>query len=122
MKKLLDVKKIIKRAKICLDLKTDTELANLLGVKQSTVSAWKRRGNIDLNKIITLCKNKGVSMDWLIYGEKTECPVCSEKSHDVESKIMEMLESMTEEQRRDVLKYVEKEKLFDELIKNRKTA
>ncbi len=33
-----------------------------------------------------------------------------------------MLESMTDEQKRDVLKYAEKEKLWEELMETRKVA
>lgn len=121
-KKALEVKKIIERVKVCLNLKTDIELANMLEIKQNTISAWRKRGNIDLPKIITLCEPTGVSMDWLIYGKENQCSTCSTTEHDATSKIMDMLQSMTEEQKRDVLKYVEKEKLFEELMKKHKSA
>lgn len=115
----LDANKIIKRVKECLKLKRDVELANLLNVKQNTISSWKKRNNIDLTTIITLCEPVGVSIDWLIYG-KGESGLINK--HDPEYKLKELMETMTEEQKRDVLKYAEKEKLIQELIESRKTA
>ncbi|MBF0227983.1 MAG: helix-turn-helix domain-containing protein [Desulfamplus sp.] len=120
--KLLDVIKIIERAKECLKIKTNTELANRLNLKQNTISAWKKRGNIDLTAVITLCATAGVSIDWLLYG-KGECGLVEQvDKNDPKYKIVEMLDTMTEEQKRDVLKYAEKEKLFEELIKSKKSA
>jgi len=55
--KLQDVIKIIERAKLVLGVKTDTELANILEIKQPTVSSWRKRGNIDLISIIKRCDN-----------------------------------------------------------------
>ncbi len=116
---VLDVHKILTRVKLVLNLKTDAELAKTLEVKPTTISAWKRRENIDLTKIITLCNSMDVSMDWLLYGKGEERV---EASSDPTEKIIKMLETMTDEQKRDVLKYVEKEKLLDELMKSRKIA
>jgi len=123
IKKALDVVEIIKRTKQCLKIKTDSDLANLLNLKQNTISSWKRRQNIDLTAIITLCTPTGVSIDWLLYG-KGECNLNEEKLNinDPIYKLNEMLKDMTEDQKRDVLKYAEKEKLFEELMQNRKTA
>ncbi len=120
-KKALDVESIIERVKECVGVKTNLELSDLLGIKQNTVSAWKKRGNIDLASIITLCEPTGVSMDWLLYGKGGRCEGPS-KGIDPTDKIMEMLETMTEEEKRDVLKYVEKEKFWKELMESRKIA
>ncbi|SMC69484.1 Bacteriophage CI repressor helix-turn-helix domain-containing protein [Desulfocicer vacuolatum DSM 3385] len=116
---VLHVHNILMRVKLILNLKTDAELAKILEIKPTTISAWKRRGNIDLNKIITLCNPMNVSMDWLLYGKGEECIPAA---NDPTEKIIKMLESMTDEQRRDVLKYVEKEKLWEEVIKRQKLA
>lgn len=111
-RKTLDVIKIIKRAKITLGLKTDTELANLLDVSQSTIAAWKSRGNIDFVKIITICNN--VSTDWLLHGTGEMNPDAQNKD-DIIEKITLMLKDMDMDQRRDVLKYAEKEELFKKM-------
>jgi len=109
--KAFDVIGIIERAKKYLKIRTDTELATLLNIKQNTVSAWRKRGNIDLISVINLCAN--VSTDWLIYGKGSP----EDGIDPVTKKILTMLEGMDEEQKRDVLRYVKKEKLLEELLK-----
>ncbi len=56
----------INRLKSALKIKTDTELADYLGVKQSTISMWRKRDSVDIRLIITKCEN--ISIDWLISG------------------------------------------------------
>jgi len=115
----LNANKIIQRVKDVIGIKTNYELSKVLQIKPNTISSWKKRGNIDLNKIISICEQYKISTDWILYGKGGECVAAP---NDPTNKIMEMLESMTDEQRRDVLKYVEKEKLLEELMKNRKIA
>lgn len=125
IKNSLDANKIIKRVKECLQIKRDVELAILLDVKQNTISSWKKRNNIDLNKIISICEPTGISIDYLLYGKCEKCKLSNQieqADHDPTTKIIEMLESMTSDQKRDVLKYAEKEKFIEELIQSRKTA
>jgi phage repressor protein C with HTH and peptisase S24 domain len=62
-----DSKEIIARFKEIKKLKTDTELAEFLGIKQNTISTWKSRNTIDLSKIIEEC-NVRESM-YVLYGE-----------------------------------------------------
>jgi len=112
-----DVKNILERAKAALGIKTDQELAELLNIKQTTLSSWKRRGNIDLASVIALCKD--ISADWLIYG-KGEM-VCGEES-DIVEKITSMLREMDQESQRDILKYVQKEELLKKLLDKQKVA
>jgi len=61
------VKKILSRLKEVYNLRYDSELANLLGVKQSTLSTWKSRNNIDYDLIFAFCEN--INIDWLLTGE-----------------------------------------------------
>ena len=112
-KKALDVLNIITRLKKHLDLKKDTDLAFFLEVKQNTISAWKRRGNIDFSLIVSKCE--GIDLNWLMYGE--EKPV--EKTDPETLKINQMLKGMSKEEKIDVLKYIEKEKLWKELMEER---
>lgn len=119
--KLHDVIKIIERAKLVLGVKTDTELANTLKIKQPTVSSWRKRGNIDLISIIKCCDN--VNIDWLIFGRGEMYP--DGLPNTVKGKILRMLDDMDEDQQRDVLKSLEKEKqwrLMSELLEERRMA
>jgi len=45
-----------------------SELARQMNVKPNTISGWKRRGNIPLNKLIELCEEKELDMHWVITG------------------------------------------------------
>lgn len=114
-KKLHDVKSIIARAKIALGVNTDTELARRLNLSQSTVSTWKMRGNLDLVAIIAEC-DESISIDWLVYGKGE---MDAGEGGDITQRIITMLESMDSEQKRDVLRYVEKEQLLSELLREK---
>jgi transcriptional regulator with XRE-family HTH domain len=111
-KKSLDVNKIIDRAKLVLGFKTDYQLADALNIKPTAISMWKRRGNIDLKSIITICED--VSTDWLLYGKGDMNPD-AQNEDDITEKINMMLKNMDMDQRRDVLKYAEKEELFKKM-------
>lgn len=117
-KKSLDVQKIIERAKQVIGISTDTELANLLNIKQNTVSSWKRRGNIDLIPILALCAD--VSADWLLYGIGS--PELGTEMDRTTRLINEMIRDMEEEQRREILKKIQVEKLLNNLLQERKAA
>ena len=112
---------ILDRAKNYLGIKTDTELASLLNLKQNTISSWRGRGYIDLISIIKLCD--GVNTDWLIYGEgrqhekpKPEFDVNNE-SRRLDQMILETVKDMEIEKKRYIAEYVEREKFFWEFKK-----
>ena len=50
-------------------LRTQTEVAALLGVKQSSVSEAKRRGRIPNPWLMTLFSKKGLNPSWIRTGE-----------------------------------------------------
>ena len=53
----MDKSFIINQIKLHLGIKTDSEFAEFLGVKQPTVSTWRKRNTIDYDLIITKCNN-----------------------------------------------------------------
>ncbi|WP_286767195.1 MULTISPECIES: LexA family transcriptional regulator [Sphingobacterium] len=57
---------IINQIKSHLNIKTDSDFADFLGVKQPTISAWKSRNTMDYELIITKCKD--IDANWLITG------------------------------------------------------
>lgn len=59
--------KILDRLKEALSLGTDTELANLLGVKKATISNWRNRNTIDFPLLFSICEQ--INIDWLLTGE-----------------------------------------------------
>ncbi len=56
-----------------MGLRTDTELADLLGIAQNTISNWRTRGSrLPLDQIIPICDERGIRVDWnyVIHGER----------------------------------------------------
>ena len=51
------------------DLRTQTDVAALLGVKQSSISEAKRRNHIPDSWIMTLFSKRGVNPTWIRTGE-----------------------------------------------------
>jgi transcriptional regulator with XRE-family HTH domain len=98
------------------------EFANPLGVKKSAISQIENGTNMMSESAILLaCHVYRVNRAWLLTGkgpmfkaerlkETAGAPV-----DPVTEKIITMLEDMDEEKKRDVLKYIEKEKRLKEL-------
>lgn len=86
------------------------------------IEGQRKRIQIDLAK--KLEAKYGVSFQWLLSGEgemfHPPSLHASGKWDDVTEKILLLLKDMDLEKRRDVLKYLEKEKLLTELLAERK--
>jgi hypothetical protein len=74
----MDKSLILKDIKKHLGLKKDTEFADYLGIKQSNLSLWYKRGTINYDLIISKCKD--IDANWLLTGKgqmikenKNEC-------------------------------------------------
>ena len=63
----MDISFIINEIKLYLGIKTDSEFADFLGVKQPTISTWRKRNTIDYKLIITKCNN--IDANWLLTGQ-----------------------------------------------------
>jgi len=60
---------IMDRLKYLLKVHSDSALAEMLALSQSTFAERKKRNSIPYDKIISLCEKRGLSTDWLFYGE-----------------------------------------------------
>jgi len=58
----------MERIKFITDKKTQSELAALLGVKQSSVSDAKRRGRIPSSWLVILMRYKHANPEWILTG------------------------------------------------------
>lgn len=58
---------IIERLRAYFQVNNDYQLAYKLGVKQNTISGWKKRNTIDYAMIISKCAN--INLNWLFFGE-----------------------------------------------------
>jgi hypothetical protein len=58
---------IIARTKVFLNVHTGKDLAVALGVSENAISTWKKRGTLDMGKILLACE--GINQEWLLTGE-----------------------------------------------------
>ena len=65
----LSVEQILGRLLLVLSAKNESELAKLLETTSSNISTWKKRGGIPLAICEQIARQRGLSMDWLLYGE-----------------------------------------------------
>ena len=52
-----------------MGVKTDTELARVLGIDHSSVAGARKRNNIPPKWIIDVSERFGISADWLLFGD-----------------------------------------------------
>jgi len=70
-KELFTFDEQLKRLKEVANVKTDTDLTSLLGVKSSGVYNARRRGNIPHKWFVTISTRYGVNLEWLVSGTGT---------------------------------------------------
>ena len=58
------------RLKEGLGVKSDAELARVLGIPASTVANWKSRGSAPVAVCLKAAADNNISLDWLIFGEE----------------------------------------------------
>lgn len=73
METLVDVEGIVKRAKLAINARKDSELAEYLGVSRATVSNWMARNRIDFPLLLEKM-GKDVDYNWLLLGKGNPHP------------------------------------------------
>ena len=68
--KPFNVGDIVKRAKLALNMKFDSDLAKYLGVSRSTLCNWVARNSIDFSLLLSRMINR-VDYNWLLTGKGT---------------------------------------------------
>lgn len=73
---------VLTRLKKALNVQTDAELSEILGVKPNTIASWKKRNTMDHLAIVAICEEHGLSLDsiflnrppknYTIHNEQTE--------------------------------------------------
>jgi transcriptional regulator with XRE-family HTH domain len=64
----LDADAIIVRMRQVYGVKYDTELATELGLSKAAPSNWRQRNSPPYELCVEIARNKGISLDWLIFG------------------------------------------------------
>ena len=63
---------VIERIKNELLLTSDKALCKLLDIKPNTLSTWKKRDTLDFNKVIALCNERQLNLNYIFFGEERE--------------------------------------------------
>lgn len=63
----MDKSLILNEIKKHLNIKKETEFAEFLGINQSTLSNWHKRGTLQYETIISKCED--IDANWLLTGE-----------------------------------------------------
>lgn len=100
--------------KKAFDCQRDADLARTLKISPQTLSSWRQRDAVPYALCVECAKIKGVSLDWLLYGEglMIRSKVDDENAKNLEStstgnslreQIYEILESLLHEDLEDIL-------------------
>lgn len=59
---------VFNRLKLAVGVKSDSKFGTFLGIRQSSISGAKNRGQLPPNWIVEVASRTGVSADWLLFG------------------------------------------------------
>lgn len=65
----LEVEKIILRIKKIFNVEQDKDLQTILGLSRGQAANWRSRGSLPLEQALKIRRLKGVSLDWIYFGE-----------------------------------------------------
>ena len=66
---MLNFSEIVDRIMRLENTSKKTDIANLLDSNTSKFSVWERRNTIPLENLLTYCRNRELSIHWLLTGE-----------------------------------------------------
>lgn len=69
MREIAEIISLIKEIK---NLKSDTDVARVLGMKQSAFSERKKLNSIPYEHIALFCEAENISLDWLLLGKEAK--------------------------------------------------
>lgn len=64
----INVNELFERLKQHFKLKSNSDLARIMGIQISTINSWKHRNSIDFKKIIRFCEREKIDLNWLMTG------------------------------------------------------
>lgn len=70
-----DVVSVLSRLKALFTVETDADLAEVMEVKKTTLSSWKRRESVPYAECVQIAQKKNVSLDWLLVGRDQFVPI-----------------------------------------------
>ncbi|MGS2764158.1 LexA family transcriptional regulator [Sinomicrobium sp. M5D2P9] len=75
-----EVPEVLNRLKKHLDIRTNTELSEILEVKPNTISTWKKRNTLDYPRILSVCQTYSIDIDKIFFGKQNNDSARENKS------------------------------------------
>ena len=111
---------VLARLKVLTNTTTDAALSKALGVSPQTLSSWKIRDTIPYAICVSIARERGISLDWLLSGEgskfrgEAEPATGTTVNNPQEEAILELFRSLGEAGRREIqIAAEEKKRLMD---------
>lgn len=116
----LNFSEVIERLKLALNVTTQADVAKAMGMSTGDLANRKKRNKIPHDRIYEVASSRNVSLDWLLTGKgfmKTNIPTEASNDHlsPRQRAVLDMFESLTEDQQREILRDVEEKKRLAEL-------
>ena len=97
-----------------MDLRYDSDVANLLGINKTAFAERKRRNSIPKDKLEILCERESINLNWLLTGRGTARKQIDSVRENIVpygnsdlKQIMDMLKTETPEARPHILKILQ---------------
>mgnify|MGYP003497617756 FL=1 len=107
---------VLARLKVMTNSDTDTALSKALGISPQTLSSWKIRDSIPYALCVSLARERGISLDWLLTGEGTMLRGAVAPANDTtgsnpqEEAILVLFRALEETDRREIQSAAEEKK------------
>lgn len=100
---------IIQRAKLFLNISTNKDFAQIIGVSENGISTWKKRKTLNIGKILLVCE--GVNSTWLLTGSgnpnmkisnETQSSTNTEKEESYRERCRELQDELIESYKKNI--------------------
>lgn len=115
---------VLSRLAGLLNTENDSDLARMLGINRQTLASWRKRDSVPYSFCINFAEERGLSIDWLLTGrgqtivEPSSPPPSTESNYSQSDlALLEMINQLDPEARRDLLRSAEEKRQFIEMKK-----
>ena len=115
---------VLLRLMSLFNVDSDSELARALNVNRQTLASWRKRDSVPYSICKNIAERRGISLDWLLTGKGEEEVLNVEPATEIFSqadlKMLELLNQLDPEVRRDLMRGAEEKQRVIEMEKQLK--